>query len=120
MKSNERILEFVTDMIGHIYFRPLMYGGDSSGVDLILHYYHELWAEIVDLREHYEEVRIKFNLEEGIGASDFSSSFIKNHPEATDKETVTYVVHQWMEISKILNIAIDYSGLSKTLNMALP
>ena len=120
MKSSEQILKFVTDRIGHIYFRPLMYGGTPSGVDLILHYYHELWAEIVSQQEHYQNIRMKLSLEEGFGASDYSSYFEKQHPWATDKEAVIYVVHQWMKISKMLNISIEYDQLSKTLNMALP
>jgi glycerol kinase len=120
MKSNDQILQFIADRIGHIYFRPLMYGSTPSGVDLILHYYHELWAEIVEHREQYKDISHKIHQEEDTGAANFAASFMKKNPEAKDAETVKYVIHQWMKISKKLNIPINYSGISKALKLDMP
>jgi hypothetical protein len=46
MMTTSDIVDFVEDRVGHLYARPLMYRGTADGVDLILHYYHELWATI--------------------------------------------------------------------------
>lgn len=97
-----------------------MYGGSPSGVELILHYYHELWAEIQERHKQYQEVRDEVSQKEGLGAGEFSTSFLINNPEASNKEVTQYVVQQWMKISEKLKIPINYSGISKDLNMDMP
>ena len=120
MKSIDQILQFITGRIGHIYFRPLMYGGTPEEVDLILHYYHELWAEIVDQREQYQEISRAMHQEEDTGAAGFARSFMKNNPDAADTEVVTYIVNQWMKIGEKLNIPVNDRGIFSVLRMDRP
>ena len=120
MKSTKQILEYICDRIGHIYFRPLMYVGNPSGIDLILHYYHELWAEILERHEDYVKTRNHFHDKEGCGSAGFSNCFMLKYPDASEEDSTKYVVEQWKKISAELNVPIDYKKLSKQLNIAVP
>ena len=118
MKSVEEVIEFVAKRIGHIYHRALMYGGTPGGVDLILHYCHELWAEIVERQQEYWDTSMRVHEEQDCGAFDFSGRFRKVHPEATDEETVGYVVRQWRKISDQLGVPIPYDEIIQDLERA--
>jgi hypothetical protein len=120
MKTTDQILEYLSDRIGHVYFRPLMYGGSPGSVDLILYYYHELWSEILECQDDFNEYSQKVHQDENCGSSDFSTRFIINNPGASDEDIAKYIVIQWMKISKLLKIPIKYDDLSIELNMALP
>jgi hypothetical protein len=106
MKPAEQILEFVIDRIAHIYSRPLMYGGTPEGVDLILDYYHELWAEIVDLRQNFIESTESVHRKEKCGSKSFSYRFREKRPKANNDEISKYVVNQWKKIDRLLGIPI--------------
>ena len=102
MKSTHEILKFVIDRLQHIYDRPLMYGGTAMGVDLVLHYYNELWAEIVERSGEYEALREEVFREENCGSGGFACKFLKENPSAPESEAASYVVQQWQEIHKRL------------------
>jgi hypothetical protein len=99
MKTVDQIVAIVEDRIGHIYARPLMYGGTAHGVDLILHNFHELWAMILDLQDDYQIIRMNSSDEEGCGSANFATHYHRDRPQASDQETVRYVVDQWKKIS---------------------
>ena len=111
MKTNKEIIDFIEERIGNIYFVPLMYGGSASGVDLTLHYYHELWANIYNKSPLYNSIRDKFFVELDCGAANFSTKYTADNPDATDRDVSWFVVDQWMRISKELGIAIPYTKL---------
>ncbi len=113
MKSSEEIAESITLRIGHIYFRPLLYGGTPEGVELILHYYHELWSEIFGLQEQYTSARQIVHSEENCGSMGFASRHQKRYPHASRDKTLTYVVRQWRKISKQIGVPVPYSFLRK-------
>ena len=120
MKTTEQILEYLSNRIGHIYFRPLMYGSSPDSVDQILYYYHELWSDILERFDEFRECSQKVHKEQQCGSLDFSTRFKENHPGATDVEIVKYVVTQWMKISELLRVPIKYDELSEQLDMDLP
>lgn len=115
MKSANQIVE----RIGHIYFRPLMYGGSSSGVDTILHYYHELWSIIFDQYENYRSIRDTIEEELSCGSANFSTKYKMDHSTATENEVAFFAVDQWMLISKKLKIPVPYDKLKKNLKAQL-
>ena len=112
MKTAEQICNFVASRIGHIYYRPLMYGGSPSGVDLILHDNHELWAEAMDLRECFTEISYTIHIEQDCGSADFSTHYSKLYPTASREEVCGYVVQQWKKISDHLQIPIPYDEIA--------
>jgi hypothetical protein len=59
MKTTEQILEFLVEQIGHIYFRPLMYGGSAESVDLLLSHHQHLWALIVEHEKEFSNLIVK-------------------------------------------------------------
>ncbi|RPI74652.1 MAG: hypothetical protein EHM45_17985 [Desulfobacteraceae bacterium] len=119
MKSTEQILEFLAEQIGHIYFRPLMYGGSAEGVDLLLFHYQHLWALIIEQEQKLDEFRFKIYKELDCGAMGFSTFYKRNHPEAPEHEAVFYVVDQWKKISDGIGIPIPYEKIKNELKNML-
>ncbi len=111
MKSSDQILNFIEERIGHIFFRPLMYGGTASGVDLILHNYHELWSDIYERHDEFHDVTLKILSEEDCGSNDFPSKYKQEHPESSEIESAFYVVDQWIKISELLAVPIPYDKI---------
>ena len=111
MKTNREIVEFIEERIGHIYFRPLMYGGSASGVDLILHYYHELWAEIFDKVSTYHSIRDKAFEDLNCGAANFSTKYLMDNPTVSDRDASWFIVEQWMMISNKLGLSVPYEKI---------
>ncbi len=107
MRDSRQIAEFVEERIGHIYRRPLMYGGTPDGVDLILHYYHELWAEIHQRRGDYEQASSEAHEAERCGSMDFSTRYRRERPDASEGEAAAYVVSMWRKIDEKLGLAVD-------------
>ncbi len=97
-----------------------MYGGDSDGVELILHYYHELWSELLECQDEYLKIRDLAYIKEGCGSAGFSNHFKQKFSEATEEDSIQYVVKQWKMISATLNVPIDLNAISKQLNMTKP
>jgi hypothetical protein len=98
-RDADHILRFILDRIAHIGKRPLMYGGNAAGVDLILACYLELWAEIVGLRDDYEAAAAKALAEAGAGSATFASHYRQGRPDAPEDEVASYVVQKWMAIA---------------------
>ena len=101
------ILRFVRDRIESIYERPLMYGGEGDGVDLILHDYHELWGVIVERRDEFEEARLRAHEESGTGSMNFSRHYRERirGGEADLRDVLQYVVGRWRAIDEALGIS---------------
>lgn len=112
MRTNKQILSFLEKRIGNIYLRPLMYGGSPSGVELILHCYHEMWSEIMECKDEYDRYRIEIHRNEGCGSSNFSTKYMELDPDAKEDEIIKYVATQWKKISDLLRIPIKY-GIEK-------
>lgn len=90
-----------------------MYGGSASGVDLILHYYHELWAEIFDRVSIYHSIRDKSFEDLNCGSANFSAKFLIDNPTATDREASWFTVDQWTLISAELGLSVPYEKIGK-------
>jgi hypothetical protein len=87
MKMPEDIVAHIVRQIGYLYYdRPLMYGGSGTGVDLLLHTYHDIWSVIVDRHDEFRKVWWKVLEEEDCGSADFSTRYTMNHPEASDEQ----------------------------------
>jgi hypothetical protein len=111
VKETEEIIRFIAYRIGHIYFRPLMWAGTAVGVDLTLHYYHELWAEIHNLQEHYLVVTRKIHEQQKCGSASFARRYGLNNPNSSEKERAIYTVEQWRKISKKMGVAVPYTTI---------
>jgi hypothetical protein len=111
MKNADQIANFIIERIGHIYFRPLMYGGTPEGVELILENYHDLWAEIYDQQENYREIMIQAHERQTGGSMGFSWRYSQKHPEASAEEIANHIVSQWRKISKQLGLPIPYKRI---------
>lgn len=111
MKSAEQMVEGICLRIGYIYFRPLMYGGTAAEVDLLLYYLHEIWAEMVEQTEQYRATFQASLSEQNCGAWSFDRCYRKLHPQATEEDTVAYVIDQWRKISKRACLPIPYSKI---------
>jgi hypothetical protein len=107
MKSSEQISDFITDRIAAIYERPLPFGGTPDGVELVLHCYHELWAEIHDTKEEYKSVSLKIHAEQDCGSMNFAFRYKQLNQRTTTDEVAAYVVGQWQRISHELGISIS-------------
>ena len=110
MKDAGQIAEFLLSRIDQIYERPLMYGGTSEGVDIVLHYYHELWAMIFGREEEYQAISGTLHSEAGGVSASFTFNYRRSRPHASDEETVRYVVEQWARISKGLEMPVSRVG----------
>lgn len=111
IKSAEEIADSIALLIGHIYFRPLMYGGTPEGVELILWCYHDLWSDIFGLREQFDTVRRTISEEEDCGNLGFAHRYKRRYPRASRDKMLAYIVKQWRKISKQLGVPVPYSSL---------
>lgn len=107
MKSSEQISDFITDRIAAIYERPLPFGGTPDGVELVLHYYHELWVEIHEKKDEYTSVRRKIYAEQDCGSMSFAFRHKRLNQGATTDQIAAYVVGQWQRISQEFGIPIS-------------
>ena len=111
MKSSKQIAESIALRIGHIYFRPAMYGGTPEGVELVLYCYHELWTDIFGLREQFIPAIQAISAEESCGALGFAHHHKRRYPRASRDKTMAYVVKQWRKISKRLSVPVPYAAI---------
>lgn len=112
MKTTEQVIDFLTSKIGHVYARPLMYGGTAEGVDNILHVYHELWADIMERRDDYDSIRYRVYSEQECGSAGFATRYQLNHSISTQTEIAKYVVDQWKKVSELLGVPIPYAKIA--------
>lgn len=94
MKTKEQIAETYVERIGHVYFRPLIYGGDGHGIELLLSLYHSFWAELLDQEDNLSDSIKTVMEEQKCGAFSFVRRYKYNHPNATEEELADYAVLQ--------------------------
>jgi hypothetical protein len=104
MRDARQITEFVEERIGHVFRRPLMYGGTAEAVDLILHHDHELWSVIHGREDEFREVSAAIHLAEGCGSASFAHHFRTGHPAASEDEVACHVVSLWRKIGERLGL----------------
>src|SRR5438067_1422314 len=107
MKTAEEVLAYVVDRIGHVYRRPLMYGDNADGVDLLLFAYHDLWAEIVGRQSDLGSARYELASKRGHCAMSPSTYFRREVPggdRATEAEAAAYVVDYWALMDEALGL----------------
>jgi hypothetical protein len=107
VRNAQEIAEFIAKRLGHIYERPLMYGGTAKGVDVLLSCYHELWAQVHQLEDEYQDIRLARYAKEGCGSAGFPFHYHRKRPDAPDEETAAYVVEQWKKISTMLGVPFE-------------
>lgn len=104
-RTAEEILEYVASRIGHVYRRPLMYGGTADGVDVVLRTLHDLYAQIVD--RHDDLIPPREDLVPGVGSAGFAFHYRQRlHAGRTvpEPEAAAYVVEQWQRIDERLGV----------------
>ncbi|MGO8745339.1 MAG: hypothetical protein ACLQNE_05065 [Thermoguttaceae bacterium] len=108
MKTPEETIAWIAGAIGYVYndHRPLMYGGNGAGVDLLLHVYHEMWSFIVGRYDEFEDTWQQVLEEEECGSANFSTRYSMNHPGVSEEDVARYVVEQWRKVSERLGIPI--------------
>jgi hypothetical protein len=106
MKDSNAILQFVLQRTAQIYERPLMYGGTPECVDALLHFYHELVAEILEIRQGCEEVNEQRRKELNCVGMGFSALYRSKDCGAPDHEVARFVVENWREIDSRLGLRV--------------
>jgi hypothetical protein len=107
MLNSDKILQVVLRDLSLVYDRPLMFGGDANGVEVVLWTYHHLLAEIVERNEEYVSIRDAQHSECGCQANSFSGHFRANiRKGCSEIEAVRYPVEQWQVIDKKLGLVI--------------
>lgn len=104
MRTPEEIAEHLIQHIGNIFKRPLMYGGNAAGVDLILDENLALWAFVVGRDRDFLQVRNDEFKNQECGSASFSTRYQMKHPLATEQENVEYVVRCWQSIVYALDL----------------
>lgn len=104
MRTPEEIAQHLVQHIGHIFKRPLMYGGNAAGVDLILDENLALWAFVVGRDRDFLQVRNAELQNQECGSANFSTRYQMKHPSATDQENVEYVVRCWQSVVRALDL----------------
>lgn len=106
MRNVNEIADYLEQKINQVYERPRMYGGTGEGVDLVLCYLHEIWAMVHCREDDYLKVRLEIHEEEGCNGCSFAHLYRRDKPDASEEETVRYVVLQWKKITSLLGIAV--------------
>jgi hypothetical protein len=107
MLNSDQIMQLVLCDLSLVYDRPLMFGGDANGVEVVLWTYHRLLAEILECNEEYESIRDAQHSECGCQANSFSGHFRANiRKGCSEIEAVRYSAEQWQVIDKKLGLVI--------------
>lgn len=114
MLSPEAMQTSLCFRIGHVYFRPFMYGGTVDCVELLLYFLHDLWAELMEQREAFQSVSQEVHREQRCGAGSFAMQYSRKHPNAAPDEVVSYVVSQWRVIDKRMGLLIPYAEIRQS------
>ena len=115
MLTSEAMAELLAERIGHVYFRPLMYGGSAEGVELILDCYHGMWADLHERREEYQALMVHEASSRRCGAASFSWGYKERHPGAPEAEVSEYIVSVWGGISRRLGVPVPYRKLVEAM-----
>jgi len=114
MKTPDEIVAHLAHHIGLLYYhRPLMYGGSGNGVEIVLHDYHQIWAEVVERYDEFRQTWWRVLEEEDCGAANFSHRYSMNHPGASEEEIAKYVCAQWRKVSDRLGVPIPHAALKQ-------
>ena len=106
--DGDEIVGKLLQRLGFIYERPLMFGGDARGVDVVLWTYHDIWALIVDRQDDLEAAReVQFS-ECGRGPLGFSNHYQENISKGCGEiDAASFSVSQWKLIDEKLGLAIS-------------
>jgi hypothetical protein len=116
MRNADEILQFVLTMIGHIYYRPLMYGGNAHGVEIALSNYHLLWAEIVERQEELRAVEFARITERRCCTRAFSNHYRRHARKGcSEAEAAQAAVEEWKRIDRELGIVVPLSAAATDL-----
>jgi hypothetical protein len=96
----DEIIALIVAKIGHIYERPLMYGGNAEGVDSLLFVLHSLWSEATGRIDEFEQARATRCDTECCNAMSFAGYYQGRNPSALEPEITAFVVSQWRAISE--------------------
>jgi hypothetical protein len=105
MRDGRQIAEVVEERIGHVFQRPLLYGGTPEAVDSILHYDDGLWAVAHEREGDFQEASAAFHLSEGCGSASFAHHYRASHPATSEDEVACYVVSMWRKIGERLGLS---------------
>jgi hypothetical protein len=98
------VLGFITTRIRDIYCRPQMFAVSAESLDLILHYYHELWSMILGRHEEYFTIKMQVSCTEEHEAFSFAKNYAIRLPASTESERMEYSVRRWQEIDTLLKL----------------
>lgn len=98
------ILTFIVERIDAIYETPLAFGNASECVEIVLHYYHELWAEILGRFDAYDSIRQEVHELAHCKTTLFSTRYRLKHPHCSEREVANYAVGEWKKISTRLGL----------------
>lgn len=118
MKNAAGLMRFVLTRIEQVYEQPLVYGRTSDGVDLVLHYYHELWAFLAGREEDYRRISRDAHAEQLGGSGPFVAQYRWHEPAASEQEIVGYIVERWREISDRLGVPLSRPAFDEPAGQA--
>lgn len=98
MLDSESIYRFIVERIANIYWQPLAFGATADGVDLVLHYYHELLANVLGQQRAYEEIRIGQHMAEEANADSFAGNCRRLNEGQPEQRVAECVVGRWMQV----------------------
>ncbi|HZU36432.1 MAG TPA: hypothetical protein VFA18_11015 [Gemmataceae bacterium] len=113
MKQAADLMRFVLNRLEQVYEQPLVYGRTAEGVDLILHYYHELWAFLAGRDGDFRRVSRDAHAAQLGGSGPFVTQYRWYEPAASDEEVVEYIVNRWREISDRLGVPLPWKAFDE-------
>jgi hypothetical protein len=117
MSDAPDIIQLLRERVGHAYHRPIMFGGSPEGVDAVLHCYHELWAAVLGRDQEFEAVWSAVRAKSKCGASGFASGRRGQRDRPADPEVMEFVVTQWREVDRLLNLIVPAEPLESKLQI---
>jgi hypothetical protein len=113
VKHAADLMRFVLKRLEDIYEQPLVYGRTSDGVDLVLHYYHELWAFLAGREDDFRRVSCDAHAEQLGGSGPFVAQYRWQEPAASEEEVLCYVVGRWRDISDRLGVPLPWQAFDE-------
>jgi hypothetical protein len=106
LRPSSEILDYIKDVIRHIYQYPTMHGQTAESIEAVLHAHHHLCAWILDRVAEYSSAKEQVRGEESAGNLLFAANFVRSQPESTELERAKHVASCYRKIDELMGLQL--------------
>jgi len=125
LKTSDEIADSISQNIAHIYLRPSMHVGataapySANSLDNLLYALHYQWAFAHDRADEFRQIVFTQHKTAGCENFGFADAFRRILKKDGDEDASRFVMRNWREISKSLEIPLDNGSSGNAIDAKL-